>query len=217
MKRNYLALLLVVCTSPLIGDVTLLYDFGDFFSANGSQAPVSSYAVLVADTGSDGFLGAYTSAANANFSAFGGTSLTVGSALSGSGNDEIVGVFTMTDFGGASGFSGTLTGINVVSGSLAAGQQLAIYWFPTITTTSIAGSVSEYGFFRSDSPVSNSDIGFIMPGDGSNVNLFALTVSATGDLAESALTAVAVPEPSTYAAIFGALALGFVAYRRRRS
>jgi hypothetical protein len=27
----------------------------------------------------------------------------------------------------------------------------------------------------------------------------------------------AVPEPSTYAAIFGALALGFVAYRRRRS
>ena len=30
------------------------------------------------------------------------------------------------------------------------------------------------------------------------------------------VTAAAVPEPSTYAAIFGAIALGFVAYRRRK-
>ena len=30
-------------------------------------------------------------------------------------------------------------------------------------------------------------------------------------------TSVAIPEPSTYAAIFGTVVLGFAAYKRRRS
>lgn len=40
--------------------------------------------------------------------------------------------------------------------------------------------------------------------------------SSSGFYAKFALTATAVPEPSTYAAILGACALGFVAWRRRR-
>ena len=50
-------------------------------------------------------------------------------------------------------------------------------------------------------PTEGTGIGF-----GSSASLFQLTLTGTS----------AVPEPSTYAAIFGALALGFVIYRRRK-
>lgn len=197
-------------------DVTIGVDMGDFFNALELPAPITSYAVLVADTGSNGFLGSYTSAADADFSIFSGTSLTIGSSISGAGDDQIIGVFRMQDFGGASGIQGSLSGINVVSGSLAANQQLAVYWFPTVTTTSIAGTLSEYGFYRSDTVDASSDIAFVMPGDGANVNLYAFNFDG-GSVPVGGFVAVAVPEPSTYAAIFGALALGFVAHRRRKA
>jgi hypothetical protein len=212
MKLKILLTLPAFYCVSLVADVSLDVEMGDFFSADGTDAPIGTYAILVSDTGSDGFLGSYTSAADADFSIFSGTSLTSGSILSGTGNDEIIGVFQMADLGtGGSSFFSFLTGIDISgSSSLSSGQNLAVYWFPTITNTSITGSVNEYGFYRSDSvdTASGSDIAFVMPTDGAYI--FAEFPDA------ASFTAVAVPEPSTYAALLGALALGFVAYRRRR-
>lgn len=46
---------------------------------------------------------------------------------------------------------------------------------------------------------------------GGNVGIAAYNMTF-----ENMVMVAAIPEPSTYAAIFGALALGFVAYRRRQ-
>ena len=50
-----------------------------------------------------------------------------------------------------------------------------------------------------------------LAGTGEGVGLYLSTGST-----QLTLSGTAVPEPSTYAAIFGALALGFVIYRRRK-
>ena len=66
----------------------------------------------------------------------------------------------------------------------------------------------------------NSDPWTLITG-GVGINIGAITANWSedgGTLPEEYLTAsaTAVPEPSTYAVIFGAIALGFVAYRRRK-
>lgn len=198
--------------------VSLTYSFGGLLAANSSPIALNSVGIVVADSTGNGFIGDYVSA-SADFNAFAGTSLSYGSAIGGSGDDIIVGVLSAIDLGGINGFNDSQT--ITLSGDLGANDNLALYWFPTVSSASIAGSVSEYGFFRTSNAAdlvsSGSDIAFIMPSDGANSTLAVYSSSVGGGVADSALTAVAVPEPSTYAMLFGALALGFVAYRRRRS
>ncbi len=52
-------------------------------------------------------------------------------------------------------------------------------------------------------------------GNGSLVGVFSLTDTGVLSFTSSGLYASAIPEPSTYAAIFGVVMLGFAAYRRR--
>jgi len=215
MKPLYTNLLLSLLLSGASASVTVQFSAGAIRGFDGNIAPIGSKGVLVANTGSDGFLGDYITS-SADFNAFNGTSLTVGSVLGGSGNDEIVGVFDVTDFG--DGFIGFNDEITFNLGSVAQNQQLALYWFPTISTTSISGSLTEYGFFRSDSPDSGADVGFIVQADGSNDILAAVDSSFdTTSPSSLQLTSIAVPEPSSFAAIAGIMTLGFVMVRRRRA
>ena len=61
--------------------------------------------------------------------------------------------------------------------------------------------------------------------DDSLLNIFSVTLDSSGNIltqeklyqnASGYITAIAVPEPAEWAMIFGAIALGFVAYRRRK-
>jgi hypothetical protein len=99
---------------------------------------------------------------------------------------------------------------------LPAGYALMVQWFPTLLSTAVApGYSTPYGQYST-----LNDVSWVSPSNGSTVSFTFQTVSWVGSSANSlgaaSLTTAAIPEPSTYAAIFGALALGFVAYRRRR-
>jgi len=61
------------------------------------------------------------------------------------------------------------------------------------------------------------DLYELLPGSGSGslVGVFTLTDTGTLSFTSSGLYAAAIPEPSTYAAIFGVAMLGFAGFRRR--
>ena len=72
--------------------------------------------------------------------------------------------------------------------------------------------------FTNDYTVSFSGSNAFIPGNVSHLSLYwgDISVDNTAVL-QSTVATSAVPEPSTYAAIFGVAALGFTAYRRRRA
>lgn len=97
-----------------------------------------------------------------------------------------------------------------------AGQNLMIRWYPTLSTQSSApGFNTFYGEF---SVIQDSS--WVAPSAGNTIGLQLLTMSTGGgalaDAVGYASKVTPVPEPATYAALIGALALGFVAYRRRQ-
>lgn len=80
-----------------------------------------------------------------------------------------------------------------------------------------------FGTFRSDSAISFSDIGWVVPADGATVNLNYLTSSFGGDTPESAGRAqfktvpsvtTAIPSPS--AAALGLAGFALIALKQRR-
>jgi len=91
---------------------------------------------------------------------------------------------------------------------------LIIRWFPSLTPgieSPGATFYGEYGFPQ--------DSSWVAPSAGGSLHYQFVTAAVGGEFPDSAGYAgyqtAPIPEPSTYAAIFGALALGFVAYRRR--
>ncbi len=107
-----------------------------------------------------------------------------------------------------------------------------------VTPSRVIQAGDKYGFFRTDvdtlgNTVAPTNTGFVLPADGQTVNIKARSVDAltaanetsvlndTGSAPLTAATFVAsltvpvVPEPSTYAAIFGVVAI-VVAYRRKK-
>jgi len=196
-----------------LASVTIQFSARSIRQADGSIASIGSKGILVADTGSDGFIGDYINS-SINLSGFNNTNLSVGQTIGGASNDEIVGIFDLTDFGGGGG--GFNDEINFDLGSVAVGQELALYWFPTVSTNLISGSLSQYGFFRSDDPDTGADIGFFVQGDGSN-NILAAIDSTFDSTPPSPTQLTAVPEPSAYAALAGFCVLGWGMLRRRRA
>lgn len=217
---RYLLILLSIIPVFATAAVTITIDvqMGEFSSVSGSQAPLNSYAVVVADTLNNGFVGQYTNASNASFGAFDGTSLTVGSPLGGSGDDEILGVFQMEAISGNTSQSGIFgqIGIDTALRDATTGDNLAVFWFPTVSTASITGTLTEYGYYRSDTVDFASDIAFVVPGDPSNSNLFTFTFNLDGTDPQL-VDLTAVPEPKAFALVFGLIGLAFVFYRRRRA
>lgn len=117
-------------------------------------------------------------------------------------------------------FTGSLSGVNYSSiANWTAGDPLAIYWYPTLTTASTAPEVGvSYGTFRTDSVQSGSEIAWISPSDGTTSALSFVTASLGGDNPDALGYAsnLVVPEPSTYAGAFGALCLAGATWFRRR-
>jgi hypothetical protein len=89
--------------------------------------------------------------------------------------------------------------------NLSTGDQLAVVWFPTLTNAdlSMMSGVS-YGLY------SGASSSWWVPAAGGTVSL-----SVPDGTMASFVSVSAIPEPSTYAAIFGGLALGFATWRRR--
>ncbi|AHF94545.1 hypothetical protein OPIT5_20170 [Opitutaceae bacterium TAV5] len=98
-------------------------------------------------------------------------------------------------------------------GGLEEGMDVWLVWFPDLRQDSISPSAGlVYGAYHGND--------WIIPADGARVNLSVETGSIGGPVPDDALVAnrqiSAVPEPATYAAIFGGLTLAGVLVARRR-
>jgi len=186
--------------------VTIDFTGGALFTNLGAPLPTGSLVLLVADTANNGY----------------GTvvpgSLNNGAFLNGA-DDMILARATVTDLGGFQGvldnFAGSLLG------NWGTGDPLLLYWFSSVTgaSTSLSGG-ERYGFYTSATGQDGSDP-WVTPADGTPaINLSFATITAGGtsnaDTAGYATSLVAIPEPSTFAAIAGVVMLGFAAFRRRK-
>lgn len=106
---------------------------------------------------------------------------------------------------GGSGVIGTMTGLPIDAASslgIAEAQQWGAIWFPTLGAAGGSVALGDFVGF-------NTDVANLIPAAGSTVSqdFMADGVAATIEI---------VPEPSTYAAIFGLVVLGMAYLRRRK-
>ena len=144
----------------------------------------------------------------------------------------LVGQFFLNEANGAGTTFNPVT-FGLTNG-ITAGAQLLFVGYPTLDNTATGPGLGTIGFFyRTNAAISPSDIGFLVPSDGSTVNLFALDINFGGPIATNGLAPGAanapgsggehgfttVPEPSTYAllAISAAAFGGYMVRRRKRA
>jgi hypothetical protein len=86
------------------------------------------------------------------------------------------------------------------------------------TTGAFAGEEQSFGSLSIDNTDKGYSLDFSSMGSTQELYVrFSATGASGGELALDNVGFSAVPEPSAFAAIFGAVALGFAAVRRRRS
>ena len=183
--------------------VTINLGAGKLFESDGTTpVPNGALIQLIVSTG------------DAIFTAPTPTSFTGGSS-----DDVVVASFMMNSFGGGPGIFTQVVNF-AYSGSLAPGEQMMLRWWPLISGTSATspGTGASYGQFRTDNVENSSNIAWITPSDGSNVNLFFLTGTIGGVEPNSAGVAnlTVVPEPSPFACVGAGLAALVVWQRVRR-
>jgi len=203
-------------------------------TSTGAAMPTTGLVILVAGSGgsSPGLIEAGSSLANVSGSPSAAESEAVetqGVGLSTStGTDLIVwaGNLVLNATNGLLETSFTLT-LGTYNGlTLAPGETLTAYWFPTLTTSSTSVAVgTSYGDFTATSPAAGSS--WIVPADGSSayeLNVFTTnsaylpTGPDTGTTPANELEAewTVVPEPADYALWCGGAALAWAVWRRRR-
>lgn len=224
MKSKLLTLVLsLAAAATASASITLTMQFGQAYDSSNALVPDGSLWALVVDHDGGGFAGFNTgsSLAEANVATPGvadnfftaGQSLAVG---------NIVGGGTIFALGAFNGTANGLTGLAIAElvftygvDGLAAGRNVAFYWFPGATL----GGENKIGSQVGGISTLAADVGvgpMVLPPDGAAVNFGAATTGdAAGSLSPAAFTAVnLIPEPS--AALLGALgALGLL--RRRRN
>jgi hypothetical protein len=140
----------------------------------------------------------------------------------GSGNPDAMGYFAYADLaaGTAPMFDATdLTYLSVLAradaGNQAAGYVVSL--FDDVGNAALSGtfSLAAIGWNTATTTLIAHSEG----GDITRISYFGISGIGTADAFRASFDSItlasAIPEPSTYAAIFGGLALGFVAYRRR--
>jgi hypothetical protein len=201
MKKLLLVSLLGVAVLARAQTVTLDFTLGTLTGANGST-PIADGMLIQ-------LIAAPTTAA---FAAPTPTTFTSGSEIvlwSGAVDSSLL------------GFSGSMdiAPAPISSATLPAGWVFLIQWFPTLSSSALTpGNGTPYGQYST-----LNDASWVAPAAGGNVAFSYLNVlsglgSASNSLGVASLStaAAAVPEPATYAAIAGMMALGAVAYRRRQ-
>ncbi len=192
---------LVVSSLAASASVTINLGGAELFQTDGSTPiPTGSLIQLVASTTDNTF----TSPSPASFTG-------------GSADDIVLASFGSNDPAGPGSFLNSIT--FDLSGNLNAGDQLLLRWWPTLTTASSSpGFSTPFGQFRTDAVGSGSDIAWVVPTDGSTVQLNFFDQAFGGTELNSAgtaslMTAAAIPEPSSLALLgFGML---LVLTRRR--
>lgn len=164
---------------------------------NGGFISVGDKAILIADTSGTGF------DSGALFDTALGGSMSAGldifsGATYGTGIEVLGSTTVALDFL-SSPFAGFSTVFDL--GTVADGDEFAVVVFDASTTTSIDSDT--YKLYTSSS-------NWLVPSDGGTNTLTTLTTGSTFG------GTVVVPEPSTYAALAGFCALGYVMVRRRR-
>jgi polygalacturonase len=173
-------------------DVTLLPTTVGIVAANlqdgsGALAPSNSIAVLVVDTGNNGFISPQP-----------GFGIGVGAAWG--PDDKVVAVWDLGNSINCSGSdAGALCAQAVVAytNGIAPGQVFELYWFPSLTLASNTLGVTSYGKYTDPVGIDGSDV-WQMPAGGSSLNLQFLTLAIGGSNPETAgqatfSTAVAAP------------------------
>lgn len=217
MKNTTLTLLtaLAASASTALASVSFNVD-ADYLKDNlGNSLKEGALVMLVASTN------------DATFAPLSAGSIAPNSFL-GASDDIILWSGTVSNFGMYSHpvLNASLPGIEFANG-WGQNDSLALLWFPTLTETSTsidAGTV--YGIYTNPASTAYSSA-WITPTDPTSnyiIGLYTMDgdqlLGEPGDIASNAglasLTVTAVPEPSTYAAIFGVLTLSGVCYRRYR-
>ena len=168
-KPNYITVL--PAPSTITVDVGYLYD--RFGTAPANLVPTNSVAVLVVDTGNNGFVDPQP-----------GFPLSLGATWG--TDDRIVGIW---DPGGCGSGDGTLFCDTVVTytNGIALGQTLQLYWFPSLTLASNTVGVTYYGKFTdTNSPPLDGSDAWQMPANGSSAYLIFWTVSNQGSNPDAA-------------------------------
>lgn len=198
MRRFPLVLLLVLSAVGLRAQtITIDFSLGVLSNAAGTAL-------------ADGALVQIIASPDATFAAPTGTTFV-------SGGDLLVySVGLDSASGGMAGATVINPGALSLSSTPIAGYNLIARWFPTLTTASSApGYGTAYGQWGFP-----NDASWFAPAPPGTSSYSFLTVAAGGanadTLGRASLSTAAIPEPSTYAAIAGALALGAVGYRRHR-
>ncbi len=186
----------------------------------------SGTLLLVASTGDTSFTAPSTA-----------STLTVGSAISPGSDDVVLFKSTISGDGNQNGvqnagevrqLSGALTLGTAASGTVAAGDPIIMYWFPTVSSTATSlASGTDYGVYRSTVANGSTDAdtssAWYIPANGSSAyNLLFLTSDAgsaintsTSGIAFGQAVDTVVPEPSTTVGSLLFLVAGTGIYLRR--
>lgn len=208
MKKLIAALSIAV--SVTVAQATVSFTGVAFLNVPGiAVGDVGIFLIDTTDTGSTGFdvwsptLNSIAEGANLS-----------SPATYGDGGYVLMGTKTAAAAGANITLPGGIAGIPLSNG-VGQGDRFAIVTFDSSTTVAIAGDTFKIW----------TDPTWIIPADGSTLGfqgsvttgIKQLGASATPVATGSVISAAPVPEPSSFAALAGLIAVGFAATRRRRA
>jgi hypothetical protein len=216
-KLLALSLALAVAVVPARATITLQLEAYQILQGGSSSASAQdgSMVLLVADTTGGGF------------GALQAGNIAVGSTINSGHNDLVVDQLTIT--------SPIFTGLQpalyaspllTLFGSWDAGDPLAIYWIPSLTTgDSNVGTSVAYGKYTDATGIDGSAAWITPTNGGTGQPMYFTTqapilglISQPASVGYSSLSTVAaIPEPSDFGLLGGASVLGLAFLRRRKT